>query len=372
MNIEKIVLSIISFTFSSLIAYTVYLIFKYLNKKALGMQTLLDEMVKDSIYLMVLMETISMIAIVSKLILGFTSHFLAILLTLLIQLSISLTTWQCNMIFWIRYLIVFHQAFLNNYDESLIKRTTRCTVGLVSIISVLMAMRSIENTMVYIIMTDGDQIPVAYPITNPIVISMIICLITIIGIQFKIEVYKMVVDAKVLRRVNRYSRKIVPMGSETAKDISHSKMYRIEFLMLSFGILITLFLWFMIPGDDMYEKQLRAIVMRQFIQLAIFLICIKRNGNIFLFCKSQLNSQICCRSTKIYAADQNDIPKIHQETNVNENDNDKEDQNENHEDDSDQRGGKIGFIEAQPKNATTDDEKDKIEQLELRTCDRNF
>ena len=235
-----------------------------------------------------------------------------------------------------------------------------------------MAMRSIENTMVYIIMTDGDQIPVAYPITNPIVISMIICLITIIGIQFKIEVYKMVVDAKVLRRVNRYSRKIVPMGSETAKDISHSKMYRIEFLMLSFGILITLFLWFMIPGDDMYEKQLRAIVMRQFIQLAIFLICIKRNGNMFLFCKSQVNSQLCCRSTKIYAADQNDIPKIHQETNVNENDNDKEDQNENHEDDSDQRGGKIGFIEAQPKNATTDDEKDKIEQLELRTCDRNF
>ena len=90
---------------------------------------------------------------------------------------------------------------MNNYDESLIKRTTRCTVGLVSIIPVLMAMRSIENTMVYIIMTDGDQIPVAYPITNPIVISMIICLITIIGIQFKIEVYKMVVDAKVLRRL---------------------------------------------------------------------------------------------------------------------------------------------------------------------------
>ena len=51
MNIEAILLGILSGTITILIVYTVYLIFTYLNKKALGMQTLTDEMVKDSIYL---------------------------------------------------------------------------------------------------------------------------------------------------------------------------------------------------------------------------------------------------------------------------------------------------------------------------------
>ena len=119
MNIEAIVLSIVSITFSSLIAYTVYLIFTYLNKKALGMQTLTDEMVKDSIYLTVLSEAMS--TIVFKFILGFTipiGHSLAVLFTSLLQFVTLLTIWQFNMIFWMRYLNVFHQAFLNNFDET--------------------------------------------------------------------------------------------------------------------------------------------------------------------------------------------------------------------------------------------------------------
>ena len=66
--------------------------------------------------------------------------------------------------------------------------------------------------------------------------------------------------------------------------------------LILFGILITLFLWFMIPGDDMYEKQLRAIVMRQFIQLTISLICIKRNEKMFLFCKHQFFIHFCGRT----------------------------------------------------------------------------
>ena len=51
MNIEAILLGILSGTITILIVYIVCLIFTYLNKKALGMQTLTDEMVKDSIYL---------------------------------------------------------------------------------------------------------------------------------------------------------------------------------------------------------------------------------------------------------------------------------------------------------------------------------
>ena len=66
------------------------------------------------------------------------------------------------MIFWMRYLNIFHQAHLNNFDEKLIKRTTRCTVGVVSTISVLITIGNLENTLMYQVMTDGDQIHIGF------------------------------------------------------------------------------------------------------------------------------------------------------------------------------------------------------------------
>ena len=375
MEIGALVLCILSAIFSSLIAYTVYLIFTYLNKKALGMQTLTDEMVKDSIYVMVLQEAMS--TIVFKFILGFTipiGHSLAVLFTSLLQFVALLTIWQFNMIFWMRYLNVFHQAFLNNFDERLIKRATRCTVGLVSTISILIMMGNIKNTIMYQVMTDGDLIH----LMNPIAISMIICLIAIIGIQFKIEVFKKMVDAKGLKTAQGSSIKNQPRGHscgrryalnssqlESGEDLDQGgisqhvrqlKTYRIEIIMLAFGFFINIFLWYLIPNDNLYEKLLKGFVFRQFMQLAITLICIKRNEKMFLFCKDQVLAHFCC-STEI-------IADLNAGTETNENEN--LDQNEDDEDDSYQGGpsgtAQVQVIQVQPKDSSKNDQEDKIEQ----------
>ena len=294
MEIGALVLCILSAIFSSLIAYTVYLIFTYLNKKALGMQTLTDEMVKDSIYLMLVFEILTTILL--QMILEFTrpiGHFLAILFTLLLQFVALLTIWQFNMIFWMRYLNVFHQALLNNFDERLIKRTTRCTVGLASTITMAITMGNLEKTLLYQVMTD-DSGPIQ--LMNPLTISKMICLITIVGIQLKIEAFKKSVDSQGLGTVQEGVRENDLDQGGISQHVEQLKTYRIEILILTFGIFINIFLWLLIPNDNLYEKLLKGVVMRQFMQLAISLICIKRNEKMFLFCKHQFFIHFCGRT----------------------------------------------------------------------------
>ena len=82
MNIEAIVLYVFSVVFGLLIVRVAYLVVTYLNKKALGMQTLVDQMVKDIIYLSVFFEIIHSVV---RLIIQLTrpiSHSMAVLVTL--------------------------------------------------------------------------------------------------------------------------------------------------------------------------------------------------------------------------------------------------------------------------------------------------
>ena len=58
MNIMTIVLFMFSGIFGLLIVCVAYLVVTYLNKKALGMQTLVDQMIKDTIYLAAFFEII--------------------------------------------------------------------------------------------------------------------------------------------------------------------------------------------------------------------------------------------------------------------------------------------------------------------------
>ena len=197
MNIVVIMLYLFSIVFGLLILCAAYLVITYLNKKALGMQTLVDQMVKDAIYLWMFLEIIN--SIILRLILEFSrpiSYSLAVLETIVSQFSVLTFLWQLNMIFLMRYLYVFHYANLNIVDEKLIKRLTRCTVLIVSTISIqlTMAMVDVEKNMLYQHLTDGDLM---IPVLNPVIIlTVTICLVIIIITQFKIEMFKKSVDAK--------------------------------------------------------------------------------------------------------------------------------------------------------------------------------
>ena len=139
MNIAAIVLYILSVVFGLLMVCVAYLIVTYLNKKALGMQTLMDPIIKDTIYLATVSEIIGS---VMMLIVQFTrplSHSLAVLFTIAAQFLKLIGICQLNMIFWMRYLYVFHYANLNIVDEKLMKRITRSCVAILSTILMIMS-----------------------------------------------------------------------------------------------------------------------------------------------------------------------------------------------------------------------------------------
>ena len=237
MNIVAIILYVLGVVFGLLIVCVAYLVITYLNKKPLGMQTLVDQMVKDTIYLTVFYEiTISIV----RFIVQFTrpiSHSLAVLTTLVNHFAMMAGLWQLKMIFLMRYLYVFHYANLNIVDEKLVKRITRSSVGILATITILLAMGNVENSLAYQHLTDGDLIPVMNPIIMTVIISLVIIIIT----QFKIEMFKKSVDAKQFDQLES--------GEDQVGNCQSLKLetYRIEVLILVFGILIMLSFWAVIP-----------------------------------------------------------------------------------------------------------------------------
>ena len=285
MNIEAIVLFVLGVVFGLLIVCVVYGVVTYLNKKALGMETLVDQMVKDIIYLAVFFEIIlSILRLIDQLTRPF-SHSMAVLVTLVTIFKRLSELWQLNMIFFMRYFYVFHYANLNNIDEKVMKRLTRCSVGILSTILTLMAKGNVENTHVYQHLIDGDIIPVM----NPVIMNTIISLVIIIIIQFKIEMFKKSVDSKQFDQLES--------GEEQFGNCQYFKLetYRIEVLILVFGMLFTLSLyWSIDTGGDLNLKYLLAIVYEKFLRLVFTLICIKRSEKMFSFFKNQIITWFCC------------------------------------------------------------------------------
>ena len=285
MNTEAIVLYIFSVVFGLLIACVSYLVVTYLNKKALGMQTLVDQMVKDTIYLAIFFEIIlSILRLITQLTRPI-SHSIAVLFTLVNQFSRLTGLWQLNMIFLMRYFYVFHYANLNNIDEKLMKRITRCSVGILSMILTLMAIGNVQNTHIYQHLIDGDMIPGM----NPIKMTAIISLVIIIIIQFKIEMFKKSVDTKKFDQLES--------GEDQFGKCQYLKLetYRIEVLILVFGMLIMMSLyWSMITSGDSNFKYLLFLVLEKFLTFAFALICVKRNEKMFAFFKNQIITWFCC------------------------------------------------------------------------------
>ena len=93
-----------------------------------------------------------------------------------------------------RYLYVFHYANLNIVDEKLVKRITRCSVGILSTITILLLMGNVENSHAYQHFTEYGDISVTIQVIW--IMTTIISIVIIIITQFKIEMFKKSVDAK--------------------------------------------------------------------------------------------------------------------------------------------------------------------------------
>ena len=120
---------IILYTFQAILGIfgpcIAYLPVKYLNQKALGMQTVFDQMMKDLLYL-IIFKSISVFPILALIVefLMPVNHYLAIAITIVTQFSNLVILWQYVALIGVRFLSVFHPTYLQN--ENLIKTITRC------------------------------------------------------------------------------------------------------------------------------------------------------------------------------------------------------------------------------------------------------
>ena len=161
---------------------------KYINQKALGMVTIFDHMIQDLIYLSILNW---MAQIILDLFLEFMvplNHSIAKLVTFLCHIVRLLFVWQINVIFVIRYLSVFYQNVLNSSDDYCIKRITRCFIGSVSVMSLILY--DSENSNTYSLLTKKEmKNEELIPGIGPFFIASFMCLILLIFTQYKVHCY---------------------------------------------------------------------------------------------------------------------------------------------------------------------------------------
>ena len=186
---------IILYTFQAILGIfgpcIAYLPVKYLNQKALGMQTVFDQMMKDLLYL-IIFKSISVFPILALIVefLMPVNHYLAIAITIVTQFSNLVILWQYVALIGVRFLSVFHPIYLQN--ENLIKTITRCFIGFICLSSILSS--DLENNTVTYNYLSGKKTQ-ASSMSKPYIFSSSICIIAQIIVQYKLEIFKKTVDS---------------------------------------------------------------------------------------------------------------------------------------------------------------------------------
>ena len=253
MNIEIIILYFLQAILGILGPFIVYLPVKYLNQKALGMQTVFDQMMKDFLYSIIL-KSISLFPIMA-LIMEFLlplNHYLAIVIASLAHFLTLMIFWQYSALIGVRYLSVFHPTYLSN--ENLIKVITRCSISFISLLSILSS--DLENT---INILSGKKPNSRKHFAKPVIVTIGMSVIAQIIIQYKLEKFKKTVDS---RRFDESHQRSCEYGTSFYT-------HRLEFCIMACPFLFTLYMVYLTP-EDVYTIRLIWIVFFQIIFLIAF------------------------------------------------------------------------------------------------------
>ena len=161
MKIEAIIFYILQVLFVLLEAYVAYLLLKYLKRKPLGMQTILDKVVKDTI-LSVLFDQIIRVFVMG-LIVEFARPLgddMALIITTLLHFFSVLKFWYIFSVIMVRYILVFYHTYLNIFDEKVTRRIIRCFA---CISSAIMILADSKNSKYYLLIGDESLDPKTAP-----------------------------------------------------------------------------------------------------------------------------------------------------------------------------------------------------------------
>ena len=279
-NMEgSIIFLVTTKTLVDLVACGIFaLVWMYINKKSLGMQTLLDQFVKDFICITILRDVATFLVFTK-----FTdnySHQVASALIIFYHLAVIAFFNQIILTLVIRYLSVFHQTELNEINDKTIILVTRFLNISWAIIAHFID-DFLSGGPIYFFLTGVDTGSVSSNYLSKIMLIVIIVVAIIVQV-----------------RIEHYKKKIQPQHAEDVQsDPNDLCSSRIAVVIVSVvATMCVLLLWFgwSIHGSDSGTAIAKNLVISivAFSLLTIVLPCmiIKRNQNMYKFCVEKIQT----------------------------------------------------------------------------------
>ena len=251
------------------------LVWMYINKKPLGMQTLLDQFVKDFICIAILRDIGSFLVFTK-----FTdnySHQVASAMIIFYHFTAFAFINQVILTLVIRYLSVFHQTKLNEINDKTVILVTRVLNASWAVIAHFID-DYLSGGPIYYFLTGVDTGRVSSNFLSKIMFISVIVVAIIVQV-----------------RIEHYKKKIQPQNVEGVQHDQYS--FRIAVVIAS--IVSTMFVWLLgfgwsIHGSDSGTAIAKNLVVSivGFSLLTIVLPCmvIKRNQNMYKFCVDKIQT----------------------------------------------------------------------------------
>ena len=262
-----------------------YFVVRYLDNKPLGMQTILDMVVKDLLKILIAGNAISFIGFgfgVIYINLQYRYH-LALLVFGLWNCSQNAVLIQSIIFVVIRYLYVFHQTKLDHFDDLKIIKCLRVFAWIVCITLTVFDVSNMNYLLEYGFITNQKlEIDInAYKIRG---ILLILCLISTIFVQVRIELFKKTVDFKSESNQMEAGNAEVMENHMDFEMSNNTLRFVMMLLCLIFIVIIDWILRGSKEADNVLLSGLRTSVIVQFILCNIIVILVKRNPKMYKFC----------------------------------------------------------------------------------------
>ena len=294
MKLEEIYLLV-----SGLILLTIsfgiyYFIKRYLNNKPLGMQTILDQVVKDLIKTFIVYDILTWLQFGVRYTNQSIGHYLSLIVVLFYKFTYFALILQIIISVVSRYFYVFHQNILNHFEDSQIILMSRSLVGIVCLLVTLIEVPEAEYRHDYatLMQQEVDKEKLKQIDIDDLIIVLILGLIITAFVQVRIELFKKMVDSKSelnQMEVGTTESMENEMDPELRKNLLRFAMMLICFVFL---VVIDWLLQRRLEVEDIFLSRLRMYVINRYINCNVAIIFIIRNPKLCKFCINEFKSVI--------------------------------------------------------------------------------
>ena len=243
-------------------------IWNYLKKKPLGMQTLFDSTIIDS-FRIISFNFITSSALYIK-VQDKYSHEVTLALISLNRFVVLAWFFQAFFVMIIRYLSIFHQGFLNRFEDRKIIYAIRSLVAILSTLAVLddITMEGTEYSYLVGKEMDPEKIPKVRLFKTILVLELLL----VIFVQVKIKLLDRRINSNLPDHVLEMMKQKVAKRSRTSK---------VQFILLVTFIFILVSIEYLVSMKSIAKTLRTRVIVQTLVTIVIPVIWMKNNKRFF-------------------------------------------------------------------------------------------